>query len=177
MFKPRFDFAFLFTAALTLVSGGLCYYLKGEAGVLRALAFVADLVIQILPFLIVAILLAGFVYALVPRDLVARWLGREAGLKGIVLASVAGALTPGGPWVSFSLVLTLSAAGADIGALVAYVTGWSVIAIHRVIIWEIPMMGPDLTFMRLAASLFLPIIAGLIARQLPYRRPNDKESG
>lgn len=169
MSKLRVDLALLFVAVLATVSGGLCLYLKGWAGVARAVDTFADLTIRIAPLVVIAVLMAGFVQALVPRELVSRWLGTKSGMKGILLASVAGAITPGGPWFSFPLVVALAAAGADLGALVAYITAWTAIALHRTLVWEIPLMGGDFTLVRVLASLPLPVIAGLIARHLPLR--------
>ena len=169
MSKLRVDPALLFVAVLAAVSGGLCLYLKGWAGVARAADTFAGLAIQIAPLVVIAVLMAGFIQALVSRERVSRWLGTESGMRGILLASVAGAITPGGPWISFPLVVALSAAGADRGAMVAYITAWTAIAMHRTLVWEIPLMGGEFAFVRVLASLPLPIIAGLIARQLPLR--------
>jgi len=68
-------------------------------------------------------------------------------------------------WV-WRLVVALAAAGADIGALVAYLTSWSVLGLTRIIMWELPFMGTVFTATRFAASLVLPFVAGLIARRL-----------
>jgi len=85
------------------------------------------------------------------------------------LATGLGAVTPGGPFAAFPIVYALFLAGADIGAVVAYLTGWSVLALHRVIIWELPLLGPEFAIVRLLASLPLPILAGAIARLLADR--------
>lgn len=54
----------------------------------------------VLPRLVPALILAGLLQVVVPQELVARYFGREAGFKGIVIASFAGMLTPGGPMVN-----------------------------------------------------------------------------
>ena len=40
---------------------------------------------------------------------------------------------------------------------------WSVFAVHRLLMWEIPLLGAGFAAKRLAASLVLPPIAALIA--------------
>ncbi len=35
------------------------------------------------------------------------------------------------------------------------------IGMQRIIVWELPLLGPDVTFIRVSASLLLPIIAGI----------------
>ena len=85
------------------------------------------------------------------------------------MATVAGSLTPGGPLTSFPVVIALYAAGANKGALVAYITSWAMIGIQRIIVWELPLLGPDITFIRVSASMLLPIIAGILALYIPIR--------
>jgi uncharacterized membrane protein YraQ (UPF0718 family) len=79
---------------------------------------------------------------------------------------------PGGPFASFPLVLALSQAGADIGALIAFLVAWAAIGINRLLIWEIPFMGLEFSALRFVSSLPLPLIAGAIARYLWNRYPS-----
>lgn len=151
---------------IAVASAGLCYEFGGEDAVLAALDRARDLFLTILPQLGAGLLLGGLIQQLVNRDDVARTLGRESGVRGLMIACLAGMLTPGGPFTSFPLVYALWVAGADAGALIAYIAAWSLIGLNRLIIWELPFMGPEFTLLRFAASLPLPLIAGLLARRL-----------
>lgn len=113
-----------------------------------------------------AIVMAGFFAVILPADLVADWLGDDSGLKGIVVGSLAGGVTPGGPTLSYPIVSILAEAGAGTGPLVAYLTAWSVFALHRLFAYELPMMGARFALLRLAASLPLPFLAGILAMLL-----------
>ena len=115
------------------------------------------------PRIAMAIVVAGFFGEILPTELVAAWLGRDSGMTGILIASIAGGLTPGGPMLSFPIVVILLKAGAGIGPLIAYVTAWSVFALHRVFAFEIPMMGARFAVLRLVSSLILPFLAGILA--------------
>ena len=44
---------------------------------------------------------------LIPREVVSRLIGDQAGIKSVVIATIAGALTPGGPLTSFPVVVAL----------------------------------------------------------------------
>jgi len=77
-------------------------------------------------------------------------------MLGILLAALVGAFTPAGPIVSFPIVVVLLAAGAGFPQVVSFLTAWSVFAFHRVIIYEIPLMGWRFVGIRLASSLVLP---------------------
>ena len=113
-----------------------------------------------------AILAAGFLAPIVPRELIAAWLGGASGLTGILVATGVGAILPGGPMVTFPIVILLFNAGAGTAQTVALLTAWSVLAAHRVLAFELPMMGGRFVLLCLAASLILPVLAGLAA--LPF---------
>ena len=158
---------FAFYALLVLASGVLCYYQKGALEFRRVFAEGAGITLTLLPQICGAVLVAGFVQVLVPRDLVARWLGEESGLRGLVVATIAGIFTPGGPMTSFPLVVALYRAGAERGALIVYITAWTLLGVQRVLVWEIPLLGSEFVLVRYLACLILPPLVGLIARRVP----------
>ena len=164
---------FAFYALLALASGALCYYQQGGAAFWRVLTEGAGITLTLLPQICGACLVAGFVQVLVPRDLVARWLGEKSGFRGLVVATVGGLMTPGGPMTSFPLVVALYNAGAERGALIVYITAWTLLGIQRVLVWEIPLLGSEFVLIRYLACLALPPLAGLIARRVPitFERP------
>jgi len=116
--------------------------------------------LYILPRVLVGLLSAGFLAALLPEALVARWFGDAAGFSAVVLASVFGALTPGGPFVAFAIGASALKAGAGSGALVAYVTAWSIAALTRTLTYEVSMMGGRFTRIRLLVSAPVPLVLG-----------------
>jgi uncharacterized membrane protein YraQ (UPF0718 family) len=107
-----------------------------------------------------ALLFAAFVAALLPADLVLATVGGGTGLVGVLVASAVGAVLPGGPFVAFPIAVGLAERGAGTAQLVALVTAWSVLAVQRAVVFELPLMGWRFTTIRLAASLSLPILAG-----------------
>ena len=64
------------------------------------------------------------------------------------------------------MVYALWVAGADAGALIAFISAWSLIGFNRLIVWELPLLGGEFTALRYIVCLPLPIVAGLIARWL-----------
>jgi uncharacterized membrane protein YraQ (UPF0718 family) len=123
---------------------------------------------QVLPKLLGAFFLAGFAQVLAPKELINKWMGAKSGLKGIIIATMAGAFTPGGPLTSFPIIAALYKLGADYGPLVAYLTSWEILGLQRILIWEIPFMGVKFVLLRYAVSLVLPIIAGITARRVAH---------
>jgi uncharacterized membrane protein YraQ (UPF0718 family) len=167
--RRAFGRSFLAFAAVAVALGAACYWLKGPAAFGRALDDGAQMTIYIVPRVVGAMLVAAFIQVLVPREIVARLIGEKSGLRGLIIATLAGTFTPGGPLTSFPIVVALHAAGANRGALIAYISAWAMIGFQRMLIWEFPFMGPHFTALHLAASIVLPVIAGLIANRLPIR--------
>ncbi|AGM41149.1 hypothetical protein SPISAL_05275 [Spiribacter salinus M19-40] len=155
-----------FFLVLGVAAGALLAYRQGLPAVVEALFGAGELMLVVLPLVVIAVLMAAYAQALIPRDLAERWLGRGAGLKGIGLATLAGAVTPGGPFMAFPLVLGLRGVGASLPICTTYLTAWSVLGIQRVLIWELPFFGLDFVVLRLLVSLPLPLIAGLLTQWL-----------
>lgn len=123
-----------------------------------------QLLVRYSALLVVSFLAAGLAEVLVPHGWVSRTLGEESGLGGILIATGMGAITPSGPFVAMPVAAVMVRAGAGIGPVVAFLTGWSLLAIHRMVAWELPILGPRITAIRYGVSLALPVIAGLLAR-------------
>jgi len=140
-------------------------YARGEGQHIKGLKSALDMTIDILPLLIFAFIVAGTIQALLPRELLSRWIGEESGIKGILLGTVAGGITPGGPYVSLPLAAGLLRAGASVGTMVAYITAWSLWAVARLPM-EIGILGWKFTVARLATTFFFPPIAGFFAQTL-----------
>jgi len=116
-----------------------------------------------LPFALVAAECLG---RLLPPDVVSAWIGTGTGLTGVGIASLIGAALPGGPMLAFPLAIALLRAGAGPEALVALITAWSLIAVNRTLLFELPLLGPHFTAWRLALCVPLPIITGALAGML-----------
>jgi len=114
----------------------------------------------ILPRLVPALMLAGLMQVLIPQEVVSRHFGRAGGLRAILMATVAGVLTPGGPMVSVPFMVALAHSGAALPSLVAYMTSWSLFGIQRIIAWEAPLMGWRFVVVRVVPSLAFPVVAG-----------------
>ncbi|MBL41281.1 MAG: hypothetical protein CMM49_01320 [Rhodospirillaceae bacterium] len=160
-----FDTSFIVLIFITLISGIAVYLIKGIDILYLSLVEDLNLLLKILPILGGGILLVGSMHILLPSKFIGKWLGKESGFKGILIATLVGGVTPGGPMVSFPLLISLRSKGADIGSLIAFITAWTTISFTRTIAWEIPLMGIDFTIIRFLSSLILPIIAGLLYRK------------
>jgi uncharacterized membrane protein YraQ (UPF0718 family) len=124
-----------------------------------------QMTVSILPLLLFAFLVAGLIQALIPKEVILKWVGQESGLRGIFIGTFAGALAPGGPYVSLPVAAIFIQSGASIGTIVAFLSGWSLWAINRIPM-EIAILGWKITLVRFASTFFFPPIAGIIANFL-----------
>jgi len=129
----------MMTAAAVML---VAVYYKSPATATAGLNATASLILEITPRMIAAFTLAGLFQAIVPQEVIVRWMGHGSGLKGIVIGMSLGGITPGGPMTHFPVIASLFKMGVGVGPLVAYLSAWSLFGLQRVIMWEIPFLGP-----------------------------------
>ncbi|MDC0074307.1 permease [Alphaproteobacteria bacterium] len=167
----KLDLSFYIFIVIGIISGIAVLMFKGNLVFFDVLKKDLILFISLIPIIIAGILLGGFIQVLLPDKIISKWLGTDSGFKGIFIATILGAITPGGPLISFPLVLALRSAGADLGPLLSYITAWSCIALNRTLIWEIAFMGPEFSLIRVVSSLVLPLIVGTLANKFYIDQP------
>lgn len=140
-------------------------YLRGQGQHVSGLKAALHMTVEMLPLLACALIVAGMIQVLVPQEVTTKFIGAESGLKGIFIGAVAGAMVPGGPFVSLPIALGFLRSGAGVGPMVAFLTSCSLWSLGRLPM-EIGIMGWKLAFVRVASTFFFPPIAGLIAQFL-----------
>ncbi len=155
------------TIIMGVIAAVLLYigYHGGEGAHIVGLRSAFKMTIEIIPLLVFAFVIAGMIQTLIPQETVASWVGEKSGFRGILIGSLAGGLTPGGPFVSLPIAAGLMRSGAGIGTMVAFLTGWSLWAVSRIPM-EIGVLGWKLSAIRFASTIIFPPIAGLIAQAL-----------
>jgi uncharacterized membrane protein YraQ (UPF0718 family) len=155
--------AFFTMLVLSIILGGIAYH-KSPQLPIQAVKSGGGLLLQLIPVLVLAFFVAGLMEVLFPTELLIRWVGAESGFKGILIGTCLGAVTPGGPFIQFPIVAAMFKAGANIGPLIAYLSAWALLGINRVIVFEIPLLGFQITSTRLLCSFIFPIIIGYMAK-------------
>ena len=118
-----------------------------------------------LPLILAGFLIGGLVQVLLPTELIQAWLGKEARVKGILIGCLAGGLIPGSPYVMFPIVGGLYKAGAGVGAVVGFVSAWSLWSVSRFPL-EIALIDPKVATLRYAITFMVPPLAGMLANGL-----------
>ena len=159
-----FDGNFWIVLGLLALLSGLAWGRGGTPLVGEALGSGLRLLLRFGAVIVLSFLVAGLAEALMPREWVSAALGEDSGWRGLLLASVAGIVTPAGPFVSMPLAAGLLRSGAAPAAVVTFLASWSLLAAHRLFAWEVPILGASFAFTRWGLCLVLPIAAGALTR-------------
>jgi uncharacterized membrane protein YraQ (UPF0718 family) len=162
--RRAFDWSTAAIATISLVAAVTVYWREGREHFLAILGSDLTLFAEMLPKVLAGCLIGAFVTLLLPRELVARWVGHESGFTGLLIAAFFGFILPGGPITIYPVAGAFLVMGADAGAVVTFVVSWTLIGYTRALVWELPFFGADFVLWRIAEALPLPILAGLLAR-------------
>ena len=158
-----FEWSTAVIAAISLTAAAIVYIRDGTDKLVAILSNDLWLFSGMLPKMLAGCLIAAFVTRLLPREVVAR-VGTESGLLGLLVATVMGAVLPGGPLTIYPVAGAFLVLGADVGTAIAFITAWNLLGYNRALIWEMPFFGPEFVGWRIVVAIPLPILAGLIAR-------------
>ena len=125
LLRRSFGASLFIFLGLAIGAGFSVYFFKGPTVYERAIQDAWDLMIFIAPRVGAAVLIAAFLQILVPKEVISRLIGANAGVKSVIIATFAGALTPGGPLTSFPVVIALYAAGVFDAETVHGVPFWT----------------------------------------------------
>lgn len=128
------------------------------------------------PLLAAAFITAGFLQSLIKKETITRWLGSEAGIKGILLACLGGGLIPGGPYVYYPIAGALLSSGAGLGVLVAFVTAKNLWSVSR-LPYELALLGTTITIRRYLITFLIPPLLGLLVEWLFGSRIQEIREG
>ncbi len=155
------------TIVVGLITAVLLFLVNAKGGSSGEVAYdgLATLA-KVLPVLAFALVAASCLVYLVPAEFVAKWVGKDSGAKGIFIGSVAGMIVPpGGPIVVYAIAAGLIKSGAGFASMVAFVTAYNLLAVHR-FPFELTMVGWKFLALRAASVLLLAPLAGFLAAGL-----------
>lgn len=153
---------------ITLVMVGLAIillviaFVRGKNVAIDGIKLAGASIWNNLALMLAGFLIAGLMQVLLPKELIATWLGNKVGFKAVLVGCVAGGLIPGSPYVVFPIVAGLYKAGAGLGAMVGFITAWSLWSVSRLPV-EIALIEPKVALIRYAITFIVPPVAGLLA--------------
>lgn len=122
--------------------------------------------INIIPTMLLAFIFSGLVMTLVPEDMINEWLGKEAGIKGYLLALFGGMITPAGPAVIYPLIGIMIKKQCSIGIISTFLSSWGTLGLIRAVAWGVPLLGTKLIIITLLVSFPTPLIIGVLMNRI-----------
>ena len=150
---------FLGAIAVTLL---VVAWSRGREVPIAGLTVAARTLWRNLAIIVLSFGIAGLAQVLVPRELISHWLGTGSGIRGVLIGCVVGGLVPGAPYAVFPIVAGLYKAGASLGAVVGFVTAWSLWSVSRLTV-EMALIEPRAALLRYAITFLMPPLAGVAA--------------
>lgn len=123
---------------------------------------------QAAPALALGFALAGMLTVLFPPGVVGRWMGDEAGAKGLLIGAAAGVLSPGGPYVMYPIAAALMHGGAGVASISAFAAARNIFTANRFLVYELPFLGVPLALAKTLSTIWL-IVAGTLLTPVVFR--------
>jgi uncharacterized membrane protein YraQ (UPF0718 family) len=157
---------FIILVALAYV---VMFIVRPEMGVasVKNSAYYIKEMLMIMP---VIFILTALLDLWLPKDKVIRYLGKEAGVKGVVFSFVLGSISAGPVYAAFPMCVMLHKKGASIRNLVIILSSWAVI--------KIPMLLNEAKFLGLkfmAIRWVLTVIAIIIFSWITAKIVKDED--
>ena len=161
--KPWWRDTTLITMVSLLAAASLVAFLQhGVDGLRQGGENSVSIVRQAAPALLLGFLLAGLITVLFPPRVVGRWMGDDAGTKGVLIGAAAGMLSPGGPYVMYPIAAALMHGGAGIASISAFSVARNIFTANRFFVFELPFLGVPLALAKTLATLWMIAVGTLL---------------
>ncbi len=134
----------------------------------RALAIGAGTFASVLLLIVAVFGLVGLLQVWISRELIVRLLGREGGLKGLLIAALCGTLLIGPAYIIFPLLMSIHKQGARWAVITIVLTSYAVKL--QMIPIEVGFLGWPFSLGRAVVTIALAIPTGLLVEALMERR-------
>ena len=135
---------------------------------------ILELALDVAPWLLAGLALAGILKAWIPEERLSRWLGGR-GLRPIATGAVIGAPLPLCSCGSIPAGVALYRGGASRGATTSFMVGTPGIGVDSVVL-TYALMGPFMAVVRTLSSVFGAIVTGLLVAATPDRREGGQSA-
>ena len=143
------------------ITAFLIAFVKDRKKAIESLKIAGKSFINILPMVLLIIIIIGLLLGFIPPEQIAKFIGEQSGIKGILFIGVVGAVTHIPALLSFPIAASLLEEGASVSAVTAFITTLTMIGIVTLPI-EIKVIGGKIAILRNGLSFIIAIIIALI---------------
>ncbi|NOQ41222.1 MAG: hypothetical protein GQ563_01805 [Desulfuromusa sp.] len=147
----------------TMLLYGLAFLVNPERASL-ALSSATTTFLSVLLLIIAVFCLVGLLQIWISRDFIVRLLGREGGVKSLVIAALCGTLLIGPAYIIFPLLMEIQKRGARWAVITIVLTSYAVKL--QMIPIEVGFLGWPFTLGRALVTIALAIPTGLLVEAM-----------
>ncbi len=153
----------LFLAATLAITAALLslYPSKQQAVLAASWSFFIEMML-ILPAVMV---LVGIFMVFIPKEVVAKYLGKSSGIKAVFLAIFLGTLPTGPLYIAFPIASALIKKGMRISSAIAFLSAWACIKIPQEMM-ELQFLGLSFMTARLLLTILFVVIMSLLIEKI-----------
>lgn len=115
----------------------------------------------LLTLIFAAILLASAIQVLIPKDLIQRYLGPSAGLKGVLTGGLLAGLLQGGPYAVYPIIKGLQEEGVGLSVVISMLVGYSIIGSGR-IVYGLAIFEGEIIAIRVVLGITLAVLSCVV---------------
>ena len=143
---------------------------KGEVSLKNSWQFFIEMM-EILPAVTILI---GILSVWATQEMVTKYLGKESGFKGFLIALLMGTLPAGPLYVAFPVAKALRMKGASVGNMVTYLSVFAAIKLPQLLM-EWRFLGWKFTLLRFPITVVLIYLMSMVV-DLIFKKTEKKES-
>ena len=152
--------ATLFVSLVAYLTGGISLLIEGMGATLHTL-------IQAIPLILAAFVVVGQLQQLVSTEVINKMLQRFSGIKGIIVASIAGGLFPGPPYVYYPFLASFKEKKIPFYLFFSFIVGKQTYDFARLPM-EVSLINPGIALLRNIITAPVPIIMGVLSRYIYF---------
>lgn len=162
--KTLRQWLFDYRLALIVAAADLLVWIFWPAQAAPVISNTWDYLVEMVIILIPVAVLMGLFEVWVPKQLIGKYLGRESGWKGILLALLFGSAPTGPLYIAFPIAAMLLKKGASPLNVIVLLDAWAAIKIPQLLI-EANFLGPSFMLVRLALTVPSVILMGWLIQK------------
>lgn len=151
---------YILLAAASAVTFAMLYFVPAKGQTIFKIS--QEYFIEMIIILPAVMILIGLFGVWISKEMVAKHLGRESGVKGAFLSILLGTLPTGPLYVAFPMAAALLRKGASVSNIVIFLSAWACIKIPQELV-ELQFLGFNFMATRLVLTVVFVILMGWAA--------------
>lgn len=167
----RFFKRYKFFLILLLVNIGLLFFCPEIGKNAASVSF--DSLIEMLSIIPPIFILLGLMDVWIPKETMMRYMGKDAGIKGGILAFVLGSFSAGPLYASFPVAAVFLKKGVSFTNIFIFIGAWSTTKVPMML-FEVTQLGGKFAVLRFAFNVIGIIILAFIMNKTTKKEEYDK---